>query len=62
MPGAVAELHDRIGLRPALATSASPREDLPGLAEAALADEVIRNAPRTHSHTELVRLLEDAHR
>lgn len=62
VPGAVAELQNRIGLRPTLTDLGVAREDLPGLADAALADEVIRNAPRTHSHAELVRLLEDAHR
>ena len=62
VPGAVAELQDRIGLRPTLADLGVAREDLPALAEAALADEVIRNAPRTQSHAELVRLLQAAHR
>lgn len=55
VPGAVAELQDRIGLRPTLADLGVAREDLPALEEAALADVVIRNAPRTHSHAELVR-------
>jgi alcohol dehydrogenase class IV len=62
VPGAVAELQDRIGLRPTLADLGVAREELPGLAEAALADEVIRNAPRIPSHAELVRLLENMHR
>ena len=34
--------------------------DVPDVAAAALADEVIRNAPRAYSHAELVRLLEQA--
>ncbi len=37
-------------------------EDLPDIADAALADEVIRNAPRTPSREELIRLLDGVYR
>ncbi len=57
VPAAVEAVRERIGLAPTLAGIGVPREDIAGLAEAALADEVIRNAPRIPSQAELVSCL-----
>lgn len=59
-PDAVAALEERSGLRPSLRELGVPRRELPALADAALADAVVDNAPRVPSRGELVRLLEAA--
>jgi alcohol dehydrogenase class IV len=60
VPDAVAELQERVGVRPTLADLGATQDDLPALADTAAADEVIRNAPRTYSRSELAALLEAA--
>lgn len=60
VPDAIAELQARVGLRPALRELAVAREELGLLADEALADVVIGNAPRRPGREELVRLLERA--
>ena len=60
VPDAVAALQERSGLHPTLRELGVPRRDLPALADAALADQVVDNAPRVPSRRELVRLLDFA--
>ncbi len=61
VPEAVAELQERSGLHPTLRELGVPHRHLPALADAALADEVVANAPRIPSRAELVRLLDLAY-
>jgi alcohol dehydrogenase class IV len=58
---AVAALEERTGLHPTLHELGVPHDDLPALADAALADEVIANAPRVPERRELVSLLDAAY-
>jgi alcohol dehydrogenase class IV len=60
VPDAVAALEERTGLHPTLSELGVPHDELPALADAALADEVIANAPRVPERRELVRLLDAA--
>jgi alcohol dehydrogenase class IV len=60
LPEAVAGFEERVGLRPRLADLGVAPEDLDPLAEAALADVVILNAPRIPGRDELLALLQDA--
>lgn len=60
VPDAVAALQEHSGLRPTLRELGAARRDLPALADAALADEVVGNAPRVPTRRELVRLLDVA--
>jgi alcohol dehydrogenase class IV len=60
VPDAVAALQERSGLHPTLRELGVARRDLPALADAALADEVVDNAPRVPTRRELVRLLDVA--
>jgi alcohol dehydrogenase class IV len=60
LPDAVAALEERSGLHPTLRELGVPRRELPALADAALADAVVDNAPRVPSRHELVGLLEAA--
>jgi alcohol dehydrogenase class IV len=57
---AVATLQERCALRPALGELGVRRGDLPELADAALADVVIANAPRPPAREELLGLLDAA--
>ena len=60
LPEAVAALQEHSGLRPTLRELGVAHDELPALAEAALADVVILNAPRVPTQRELVRLLDAA--
>jgi alcohol dehydrogenase class IV len=60
VPDAVAALQERSGLHSTLRELGVARRDLPALADAALADEVVDNAPRVPTRGELVRLLDVA--
>jgi alcohol dehydrogenase class IV len=60
VPDAVAALQERTGLHPTLRELGVARVELPALADAALADAVVDNAPRVPSRGELVDLLEAA--
>ena len=60
VPDAVAALQERSRLRPTLRELGVARRDLPELADAALADVVIGNAPRVPTRRELVSLLDVA--
>jgi alcohol dehydrogenase class IV len=60
VPDAVAALQDRSGLRPTLRELGVAHRDLPALADAALADVVVDNAPRVPTRRELVSLLDAA--
>ncbi len=60
VPDAVAALQQRSGLHPTLRELGVAHDDLPALADAALADEVIGNAPRVPTRRELVDLLDAA--
>jgi alcohol dehydrogenase class IV len=57
---AMAALQRRCSLHPRLSELGVPRGELPEVADAALADVVIANAPRTPTRHELAGLLEDA--
>lgn len=61
VPAAVAALQEQVGLRPSLADLGMPLEDADAIAGAALADAVVRNAPRIPSRAELTTLLQEAH-
>jgi alcohol dehydrogenase class IV len=60
VPDAVAALQERSDMHPTLRELGVARRDLPALADAALADEVVDNAPRVPTRRELVRLLDVA--
>lgn len=60
VPDAVAALQERSGLQPTLRELGVAHRDLPALADAALADVVIDNAPRVPTRRELVSLLDAA--
>jgi alcohol dehydrogenase class IV len=60
VPEAVAALQERSRLRPTLRELGVAHRDLPELADAALADVVIGNAPRVPTRRELVSLLDVA--
>lgn len=60
VPDAIVALQERSGLRPTVGELGVPRRDLPVIADAALADEVVRNAPSVPSRADLVRLLDAA--
>jgi alcohol dehydrogenase class IV len=60
VPDAVAALQQRSGLHPPLRELGVAHDELPALADAALADVVIENAPRVPARDELVRLLDAA--
>lgn len=57
VPAAIEELEERTHLHPRLADLGVPAGDLPQVADAALADEVMLGAPRVPSADELVALL-----
>ena len=57
---AVTDLQERSGMHPTLRELGVERDDLPALADAALDDVVIANAPRVPARDELVRLLDVA--
>ena len=60
VPDAVAALQERSGLHPTLRELGVAHRDLPELADAALADQVMANAPRVPTRRELVGLLDGA--
>src|SRR3954470_18000374 len=60
VPDAVAALQQRSGLHPPLRELGVAHHELLALADAALADVVIENAPRVPTRAELVRLLDAA--
>jgi alcohol dehydrogenase class IV len=60
VPDAVAALQERSGLHPTLRELGVAHRDLPALADAALADVVVDNAPRVPTRRELVSLLDVA--
>lgn len=62
VPDAIAALQDRVGMRPGLAELGVGEADLDPLADDALADEVIANAPGEPSHAEVLALLRAAWR
>lgn len=61
LPSALTELQDGMGLRLTLRELGVPHADLRAVADAALADEVVRNAPRVPTRDELVRMLDAAY-
>lgn len=61
LPEAVAELQAAVGLRPSLTDLGVQADELAALADAALADEVVLNAPRIPARAELLELLAAAH-
>ncbi len=60
LPGAVGELCARAGLRPRLGELGVPWDELGDVADDALADPVIANAPRVPTRPELLALLRGA--
>ena len=61
LPEAVVRLQADVGLRPSLSELGVGDGDLASVADAALRDEVILNAPRIPSRAELLRMLEAVH-
>jgi alcohol dehydrogenase len=61
VPEAIAQLEDHVRLHPRLSELGVPAGDLPAVADAALADEVVHNAPRVPAAAELVELLRAAY-
>ena len=59
--GALSELQRGLGLHPSLRELGVPRRELAEVADAALADEVVRNAPRVPSRRELMGMLDAAY-
>ncbi len=58
---AVSALQEGMGLRPNLRELGVLHSELPAIADAALVDEVVRNAPRVPTRIELVRMLDAAY-